>query len=155
MLIRLASCSAALVCLVGCGVTEPVDHLLVTTSLSQQEIRPGDTTEITVRAANPTSSDLEFSSNSCVLVVQIVDSTGQEVYPGMVPCLDVFLVHTVAPGQYLEEVFEFDGWGRKEGAEGLEDYPLPPGNYWVRGSVTSRRENPSEPVRLQVRQPNG
>ena len=151
MIMRIASYSAALLCVSACGVTEPtIDRLHVTVALSEPEIAPGDTTHITVRATNPTDSDLEFSSNSCVLVLQIVDSTDQEVYPGTVPCLDILIIHRLAPGEYLEERFTFDGWGRRVLEEAPELYPLAPGTYWVRGSVTSRRENPSEPVQLQV-----
>ena len=151
MLVRMASYSAALLCVGSCGVTEPaIDRLHVAVALSEPEIQPGDTTRITVRATNLTDSDVEFSSNSCVLVLEIVDSTNQEVYPGSVPCLDILLIHRLAPGEHLEEVFSFDGWGRRSQQGGLERYPLAPGTYWVRGSVTSKRENPSEPVRLQV-----
>jgi hypothetical protein len=148
---RVARYSTALIFVISCDVTDPpVDQLLLTVSVSERAIHLGDTTEITVRATNPTNRDVEFSSNSCVLAPQVVDAERRDVYGGQGACNDILLVHRLAPGEYLEETFEFDGWGVKGWEEEFERYPLEPGTYWVRGGVTARRGNPSPWVPLQI-----
>lgn len=148
---RLRPCLLALMCLMGCVVEPSVDQLVVTVTVSEPEIRAGDTTTITVRATNPTNGPVDFSTNSCVLVALILDETGEEVYPGGGPCLDILLTHSVPPGEFLEEVFDFDGRGRRGWRDQGERYLLPPGTYQVRGAVGSERRNLSRPVPLQVR----
>lgn len=135
----------------SCGVTEPdVERLLVTVAVSPSEIRPGELMDITVRASNVTNHALEFTSNSCVLELRVLDGTGTEVYPGSHACLDILRVHHLAPGEYLEETFDFDGRGRRGRESDYERYPLSPGSYWVEGSVTSAFASPSEHVQIRI-----
>jgi len=135
----------------GCDIAEPhIEQLTVSVSVSDARIRPGDVTDITVVAVNLTRTTLSFSSNECVLAIEVFDASGEEVYPGGWPCADILITHSLAPGESLSETFDFDGMGRLGWTASSDAFALEPGIYWVRGSVTARRLNPSPPVEIQI-----
>jgi len=130
----------------GCSPTAPdVDRLHVAVTVTPSTVRPGEDVTVRVLAGNLTPTHLEFSSSSCVLTMRIFDDDGDEVYPIGYPCFDIRLVHTLAPGEYLEETFDFDGHGRRGEDHDYERYPLPPGSYWIEGTATNSFR---EPVRI-------
>ena len=130
-------------------LTWPTDAwvLDVSISVSPLEIAIGDTATVVIEAVNTTDRELRFSSNSCVLVMRVEDSTGNTVWGGG-PCLDILLVNAIAPGESVIQTFLFDGMGLL--ADGSGEYPLPLGVYRVQAGVTQEFANPSGSIELRI-----
>jgi hypothetical protein len=115
---------------------------------------PGDTATIRVIASNPTGRTLQFRTNSCVLGVRILDRAGHPVFQNPTTCNDIGLLHDLAPNEFIEQVFVFDGtttWGPFLDENGREARVfLAPGVYQVFGGITADLVNASPHAPLRI-----
>ena len=129
---------------VGCSeaIGPNLGGIEVALALSDEEMVVGDTVEIRVVATNTTANPVSFATNTCVLVVRVLDESNTPVVrlPGF--CNDIRLEHTLGPGESLAQVFQFDGT--------FETFPLASGTYMVFAGISSDLLNPSDAVELRI-----
>ena len=132
--------------LAGCGTaTGPnIVGIDVTLFLSQEEVAVGEPIEVRVVATNTTGRQLEFSTNSCVLVVRVLDQSNTPVLDAPATCSDIGLKHTLGPGESLERLVILD---RRAG----ESFPLESGTYTMFAGISQDLLNPSDAAELRVR----
>ena len=151
-LTRVVGFGAAIAALTGCGeaVGPNIPGIDVTISLSQEEMAVGDTIEIRIVATNTTAGPLTFATNTCVLVVRILDRSNTPVIhlPGF--CNDIRLEHTLGPGESLMGVELFDGTIQDPLGRPGERSPLESGTYRVFAGISSDALNPSDAVKLCI-----
>ena len=147
--------AAAIVVLAGCSeATGPnIDGIEVTLSLSQDNMAVGDTIEIRVLATNTTANPVSFFTHGCVFRTRFLDQSNALV--GTLPyfCNSMSSSATLAPGESLERIIQFDG--RAVELLGGELFTLESGTYAVFAGVSSISSdlellNPSNAVELRI-----
>jgi hypothetical protein len=122
---------------------------------SRAEVSAGESVEFYVVARNPTERILRFATNTCVLVVRLLDHRGFPVFESPDACNDIALSHELEAGGLLEETVLFDGttsWGPFiDDSGGEARYTLAAGVYQVVAGVSSSFLNPSTPVEIRIR----
>ena len=141
---RLVAFGAAIVVLAGCSeATGPnIPGIEVTVSLSDQEVAVGDIIEIQVLATNITAGELSFTTNTCVLVVRILNQSNTPVVDFPNTCNDIGVTTTLGPGESLAQVARFD--------DTHPAFPLASGTYMVIAGISSDLLNPSAAVELRI-----
>lgn len=108
--------SAAAVVLSACsdivGPNSDINGIEVTLSLPGGGAAVGDTVEIRVVATNVTAGTVSFVTNTCVLVVRVLDESDTLVVDLPNTCNDISQPHSLRPGESLERVVRFDATGR-------------------------------------------
>ena len=102
--------AGAVLVLAGCAdaMAPDIGGIELTLSLSQEEVVIGDTVEIRVVATNVSENEVSFTTNTCVLVVRILDESSTPLVTFPDTCNDIAVGTTIAPGDSIERIVQFD-----------------------------------------------
>ena len=112
------------------------------------ELDGSDSLSLHVEAENRTRRTLQFSTNGCVFMFEMLDRAGERVrlFPGA--CNDIYIGHEILPGGTLEWTVDLplrstDGTSRYE--------TMPPGEYAIYAGVSMDMRARTGPVWFRVR----
>ena len=147
----------AAVLTLGCGQSKPAttggsdkpDALLLTATMSHDELGPGDTATATFRLVNQRRDTVRLAFNSgCQIVPNIADSAGNPVVLGTI-CSMALTELVLAPGTESSTTLLIGG---RDAATVEQHARLAPGEYKVFATVSHKGGTlRSDDVRLTVR----
>jgi len=106
---------------------------------------------IGVTAVNTSSSPTRFTTNSCTLVVEVLDASGTSVAYLPQTCTDITVDHVVEPGASIEAAYSFNATVSVAAAQGPPtDVALAPGNYVVVAGISAQLLRVSAQVPVTV-----
>jgi hypothetical protein len=103
----------------------------VVTRVSREDLRAGDTLQITVEMTNRTESTQSINANQCPPQFVVLREDGAVVGPAAVPCVASAINATVPPGETVRMAFTWRG--EMNTSNPAERTFLQPGAYRIQG----------------------